>query len=85
MPASFDRANVVRAHWNAQNSQSQARPLWAMDLTPRRALQRPYGEIRGSVKEDRVPTAVDYRISPNGPVGSVGIVNLNASHAIDPP
>jgi hypothetical protein len=55
-----------------------------MDLRPRKPLQRPYGEIHAVAIRDRVPTAVGYRVSRDGPVGSFGIVNLNSSHALDP-
>ncbi len=59
-------------------------PLARMDLTPRDDLRRPYDQISPLVSEDRVPTAVSGRLSPNGPVGTVGLVQFSASHAIDP-
>jgi hypothetical protein len=61
-----------------------ALPLWRMDLTPRKPLERPYAQLSKTPAEDRVPTAVSYRLSPDGPVGSVGFVRLGASHALDP-
>jgi hypothetical protein len=60
------------------------RPLAWMDLTPRKPLARPYHTVAPQDADDHVPTAVSARIATNGPVGSIGIVSLSASHAIDP-
>jgi hypothetical protein len=58
-------------------------PLSMMNLTPRKPLVRPYGELGRRPAEDHVPTAVSYQPFANGPVGSVGLVRMTASHALD--
>jgi hypothetical protein len=58
-------------------------PLPMMNLTPRKPLVRPYDRIGRTPESDRVPTAVSYKPFANGPVGSVGLVRLTASHALD--
>jgi hypothetical protein len=58
-------------------------PLPLMDLTPRKPLVRPYERLGAVPQEDRVPTVVSYKPFANGPVGSVGLVHLTASHALD--
>ncbi|HEX4739870.1 MAG TPA: hypothetical protein VH353_00910 [Caulobacteraceae bacterium] len=57
-------------------------PLSMMNLTPRKPLVRPYDRIGRTPESDRVPTAVSYKPFANGPVGSVGLVRLTASHAL---
>jgi hypothetical protein len=60
------------------------RPLAWMDLTPRKPLDRPYSRLAREQTPETIPTAVSYRLSRDGPVGSLGFVRLGASHAIDP-
>lgn len=58
-------------------------PLSMMNLEPPKPLVRPYGEMGATPHADHVPTAVSYKPFANGPVGSVGLVRLTASHALD--
>jgi hypothetical protein len=59
------------------------RSLAMMNLAPTKPLVRPYSEIGVTPQADRMPTAVSYRPFANGPVGSVGLVHLTASHVLD--
>jgi len=76
--------NSHRMHLGDLDAAASRRPLSAMDLTPRMPLDRPYGEMFAAPAEDHIPTAVSYQMAPNGPVGTVGIVTLASSHALDP-
>ena len=63
--------------------QAAATPLSMMNLAPRKPLVRPYDEMGMKPQADRTPTVVSYKPFANGPVGSVGLVHLTASHALD--
>jgi len=80
----YSRNTNNRPYFARAKAITPQRPLSTMDLTPRKPLARPYGEMSTPMTGDRVPTAVSYRVSPGGPVGSVGLVDLGGSHAIDP-
>jgi hypothetical protein len=80
----YSAAHVYRTTLRHAAAPQVQRPLWMMDLTPRKALQRPYGKSAEAPAPEQMPTAVSYRITPNGPVGSVGLVRMDASHAVDP-
>jgi hypothetical protein len=54
-----------------------------MNLNPTKPLVRPYDQIGVTPQADRMPTAVSYRPFAKGPVGSVGLVRLTASHVLD--
>jgi hypothetical protein len=54
-----------------------------MNLTPTKPLVRPYDQVRTKPQADRMPTVVSYKPFANGPVGSVGLVRMTASHALD--
>jgi hypothetical protein len=69
--------------YNVRSGKQAPRPLFQMNLTPTKPLVRPYAEIGMKPELDRVPTTVSYKPFPNGPVGSVGLVRFNASHALD--
>ena len=62
---------------------NSATPVSMMNLTPPKALVRPYPVFRTEPKPDRVPTSVNYKPFARGPVGSVGLVRMTASHALD--
>jgi hypothetical protein len=78
---------IGRYDHNYYDAASQDRapptPLSMMNLTPRKPLVRPYDRIGKTPEADRVPTAVSYQPFAKGPVGSVGLVHLTASHALD--
>jgi len=54
-----------------------------MNLSPRKPLVRPYGEMGRKPEADHFPTAVSYKPFVKGPVGTVGLVHMTASHALD--
>ena len=58
-------------------------PLSMMNLTPTKPLVRPYDQMGTKPEADRMPTVVSYKPFARGPVGSVGLVRLTASHALD--
>ncbi|HWE99717.1 MAG TPA: hypothetical protein VG248_07970 [Caulobacteraceae bacterium] len=50
--------------------------LQDMNLQPRQAIQRPYGEPQNTLPPDVMPTKVSYQLAPDGPVGSLGLVHM---------
>jgi hypothetical protein len=85
--ASIDQYSHDQVGWTYARRPPAARPLrplWTMDLRPRKPLERPYAEVSGTQAEDHLPTSVSYQIAPNGPVGAVGLVDFSSSHAVDP-
>jgi hypothetical protein len=83
-PGQYKLHETPRTSFTAAATTKGQRPISSMDLTPRKPLVRPYGDGGAAPAEDRVPIAVSYRMSPDGPVGSVGIVEFASSHALDP-
>ncbi len=59
------------------------RPLATMDLTPKKPLHRPYDDLSMQPSADRFPTAVSYRVGNDGPVGSVGLIDMGGDHMLD--
>jgi hypothetical protein len=77
LPASPD------ANQTAQPKQAATPPLSSMNLSPPKAIVRPYRAFRVEPRPDKVPTAVSYKPFEKGPVGTVGLVRMTASHALD--
>lgn len=77
-------AQYNRAYYsNTSQRFTASRPLSTMNLAPTKPLVRPYGKMGATPEADRVPTVVSYKPFANGPVGSVGLVHLTASHMLD--
>ncbi|HEY1927241.1 MAG TPA: hypothetical protein VGG92_07235 [Caulobacteraceae bacterium] len=82
LAASADEYSVPYYSGSPQH-QPVPKPLSMMNLSPRKPLVRPYGEMGRKPEADHLPTAVSYRPFANGPVGTVGLVHMTASHALD--
>jgi len=82
-PASSMDEYSVRLYSSSLQRPPASNPLSLMNLTPRKPLVRPYGEMGRKPQADHVPTSVSYKPFANGPVGTVGLVRMTASHALD--
>jgi hypothetical protein len=77
---------ICSAGWADQPVQPRptvATPLSLMNLSPTKPLMRPYSPVGVEPREDRIPTAVDYKPFGAGPVGSVGVICRPISHALN--
>jgi hypothetical protein len=51
------------------------------DFSDGRSGERDFGFAPASSFDDRPPTAVDYRLTPHGPIGSLGLLRPSSSYA----
>jgi len=74
-----------RAHGAAPPTPSSRpdRSLAQMDLAPRFYLKRPYATVAMATPGPETPvTAVSRQMSADGPIGSVGLINLAGHDAV---
>jgi hypothetical protein len=81
--ASTAQSNQADLDGSGQRRPTVTAPLSLMNLSPTKALVRPYDEVGIEPRQDKLPTEVDYKPFANGPVGALGVICRPISHALN--